>query len=256
MKIAFRASPRPRAQGALKELSGRYGQTPAAEADFIVAIGGDGTALEALHEALAMPAMPAKPVFAMRTDSSTGILCNSLRTHDLTERLQAASSEELPVLQAEIEQVGGRSRELFAINEIVLERQVFQQAKLSVAVRGNGDPMNINGDGLVLTTPIGSTGYNRTLGGPLLPLGSSLMAVTGKAIGCPPAWSPIVLCDHSILDVEVIEAAHRPVQIATTSETVLNISRARLFRSPDRTVTLLVDREAQGRLGTPFGRQC
>lgn len=253
MKIAFRASPRPGAQRALKELSGRYGQTPAAEADFIVAIGGDGTALKALHEALATPA---KPVFAMRTDSSTGILCNSLRTHDLTERLQAASSEELPVLQAEIEQVGGRSRELFAINEIVLERQIFQQAKLSVAVRGNGDPMNINGDGLLLTTPIGSTGYNRTLGGPLLPLGSSLMAVTGKAVGCPPAWSPIVLCDHAILDVEVIEAAHRPVKIATTSETVLNISRARLFRSPDRTVTLLVDREAQGRLCTPFGRQC
>jgi len=105
------------------------------------------------------------PYSPMRTDSSTGILCNSLRTHDLTERLQAASSEELPVLQAEIEQVGGRSRELFAINEIVLERQVFQQAKLSVAVRGNGDAMNINGDGLVLTTPIGSTGYNRTIGG-------------------------------------------------------------------------------------------
>lgn len=116
--------------------------------------------------------------------------------------------------------------------------------------------MNINGDGLVLTTPIGSTAYNRTLGGPLLPLGSSLMALTGKAIGRPAVWSPVVLSDHAILDVEVIAAAHRPVQIATTSETVLNISRARLFRSPDRTVTLLVDREAQGRLCTPFGRQC
>jgi len=74
------------------------------------------------------------------------------------------------------------------------------------------------------------------------------MAVTGKAIGCPLAWPPIVLSDHSILNVEVIEAVHCPVQTATTSETVLNISRARLFRSPDRTVTLLVDREGQGRL--------
>ncbi|UIJ91880.1 ATP-NAD kinase [Sinorhizobium meliloti] len=208
-------------------------------------------ALKALHETLAMPA---KPVFAMRTDSSTGVLCNSLRTHDLTERLQAASRVQLPLLRAEIEQ--GGSRVLFAINEIVLERQVFQQAKLKVAVHGEGDPTIINGDGLVLTMPTGSTGYNRTLGGPLLPLGSSLMAVTGKAIGCPLAWPPIVLSDHSILDIEVIEAVHRPVQIATTSETVLNISRARLFRSPDRTVTLLVDREAQGRLCTPFGRQC
>lgn len=81
------------------------------------------------------------------------------------------------------------------------------------------------------------------------------MAVTGKAIGCPLAWSPAVLSDHEILDVEVIEAAHRPVQIATTSETIPNICRARLFRSPDRTVTLLVDGEAQSRLCTLFGRQ-
>ncbi|WP_234895973.1 ATP-NAD kinase [Sinorhizobium medicae] len=188
-------------------------------------------ALEALHDALALPA---KPVFAMRTDSSAGVLCNSLRTHGLIERLRAALRVQLPVLQAEIEQAGGRSQVLVAMNEVVLERQVFQQARLKVAVHGKGDPTIINGNGLVLTTPIGSTGYNRTLGGPLLPLESSLLALTGKAVGCPPAWSLVVLSDHSILDVEVIEAAHRPVQIATTSETVLNISRARLFRSPDR----------------------
>lgn len=251
MRIAFRASPRPGAQRALHELSSRYGQAAVAEADFIGTLGGDGTALEALHETLAMPA---KPVFAMRTDSSTGILCNSLRTHGLIERLQAASRVQLPVLQAEIEQAGGRSRVLFAINEIVLERQVFQQARLKVAVHGEGDPRSINGE--VLTTPIGSTALNRAHGGPLLPLGSSLLALTGIAIRRPSVWSPILLSDRDILDVEVIDAAHRPVQIATVSETVLNISRARLCRSPDRTVTLLLDREAQSRLCTPFGRQC
>lgn len=253
MKISFRASPKPGAQRALHELSTRYGQTPAAEADFIVTLGGDGTALEALHEALAMPA---KPVFAMRTDGSVGSFCNSFRTHDLTDRLHAASRVQLPVLQAEIEQAGGRSRVLFAINEIVLERQVFQQAGLSVAVRGKGDPMNINGDGLVLTTPIGSTGYNRSRRGPLLPLGSSLLALTGVAIRPPSVWSPAALSDREILDVEVIEAVYRPVQIRTVFEIIPNICRARLFRSRDRTVALLVDREAQSRLCTPFGRQC
>ncbi|MDE3759810.1 NAD(+)/NADH kinase [Sinorhizobium meliloti] len=253
MKIAFVASPRPAAQRALEELSGRYGQAAAAEADFIVTLGGDGTALEALHDALTMPA---KPVFAMRTDSSAGSLCNSLRTHGLTERLQAAFSMELPVLQAEIEQAGGHSRVLFGINEIVLVRQVFQQAKLNVAVDGKGDPTIINGDGLVLTTPLGSTGYNRSLGGPLLALGSSLLALTGIAIGRPPAWSPVVLSDRATLDVHVIEAAHRPVRIETVIETIPNICRARLFCSPDRTVTLLVDREAQSRICRPFGRSC
>lgn len=118
-----------------------------------------------------------------------------------------------------------------------------------------------NRSNLQLLSPPASAGgtdadRTGTLGGPLLPLGDSLLALTGVAIRRPAVWPPTVLSDHSILDVEVIDAAHRPVQIATTSETVLNISRARLFRRPDRMVTLLVDREAQGRLCTPFGRQC
>ncbi|WP_234851193.1 diacylglycerol kinase catalytic domain-containing protein [Sinorhizobium meliloti] len=210
-------------------------------------------ALEALHETLAMPA---QPVFAMRTDSSTGVLCNSLRVHGLIERLHGAARVELPVLQAEVEQAGGRRRALFAINEIVLERQVFQQARLKVTVNGEGDPLIINGDGFVLSTPLGSSGYNRSLGGPFLPLGFSLVALTGIANRRPSDWSPVVLSDRVILDVEVIAAAYRPVRIQTVSETIPNIGRARLFRSPDRTVTLLVEREAQSRLCTPFGRQC
>ncbi|MQW29822.1 diacylglycerol kinase catalytic domain-containing protein [Sinorhizobium meliloti] len=252
MKIAFVASPEPGGQRALKELSDGYGQAAVAEADFIVALGGDHMALEALHDAVA--SRQSRYTHAHRQLRRSSL--HSLRTDDSTERLQAAVSLDLPVLQAEIKQVGGHSRVLFAINEIVLGRQVLQRAKLKVAVHGEGDPRSINGDGLMLTTPIGSTALNRSHGGPLLTLGSSLLALTGNAIAIPPAWCPVILSDHAILDVQVIEAAYRPVQILTVSETVPNISRVRLFRSPDRTVTLLVDREAQSRLCTPFGRQC
>ncbi|MEY9626341.1 NAD(+)/NADH kinase [Sinorhizobium fredii] len=251
MKIAFLASPRLAAQGALKELVGRYGQTAAADADCIATVGGDGTALKALHTVLPMQA---KPVFAMRTEGSVGFLCNPLRTHGLIERLHSAVSVELPVLQAEVEQTEGQRRALFGINEIVLIRQRLQEAKLHVAVDGRQDPMVITGDGLMLATPLGSRAYNRSLGGPHLPLGSSLLALTGIAIRRPADWSQMVLGGRAILDVKVIEAIHHPVRMETVIDTVPNIRRARLFCSRDHTVTLLFDREAQSEFLAPFGR--
>lgn len=242
MKIAFLASPRPAVQDALKELAGRYGQTAVADADYIVTVGGDGTALKALHAVLPMPA---KPVFAMRTEGSVGFLGNPLQIHGLIERLHSAVSVDLPVLQAEVEQTGGQRRALFGINEIVLIRQRLQEARLHVAVDGGEDPMVITGDGLVLATPLGSTAYNRSLGGPRLPHSSSLLALTGIAVRRPADWSHVVFGDGAILDVDVIEATHHPVRIETAIDTVPDICRARLFRSRDRTVTLLFDREAQ-----------
>lgn len=253
MKIAFLASPRPAAQAALEELTGRYGQTAAADADCIVTIGGDGTALKALHAVLSMPA---KPVFAMRTESSVGFLCNPLRTNGLAERLRSTVRLELPVLQAELEETGGVRRVLFGINEIVLVRQLFQEARLDVAVDGEGDPMVITGDGLKLATPLGSTAYNRSLGGPRLPLSSSLLTLTGIAIRHPADWSHVVLSDRAILDVEVVEASHHPVRIETAIDAVPDIRRAQLFCNREREATLLFDRVAQSDSWTAFSRSC
>lgn len=252
MKIAFLASPRRAAQGALEEPTGRYGQTAAADADCIVTIGGDGTALKALHAVLSMPA---KPVFAMRTESSVRFLCNRLRTNGLAQRLHSAVSLELPVLQAELEDTGGGRRVLFGINEIVLIRQRLQEAKLHVALDGQENPMIISRDGM-LATPLGSTAYSRSLGGPRLPLGSSLLVLTGIAIRRPAGWSHIVLSDRAILDVEVVEAAHHPVRVETAIDAVPNIRRAQLFCTREREATLLFDREAQSDSWTPFGRSC
>jgi NAD+ kinase len=119
MKIAFVASPKPDTKQAFEELTARYGQAPLKEADYIVAIGGDGTVLKALHAGIRRTP---KPVFGLRTSGSVGFLGNDYRIQDLRERLFAASQLVLNPLRAEIERNGAETQTLFGINDIVLVR--------------------------------------------------------------------------------------------------------------------------------------
>ena len=240
MKIAFLSSPRPAAQCVLKELTGRYGQAAPLDAEFIVSVGGDGTVLKALQTGLPIPA---KPIFAMRTEGSVGFLGNPLRLANLRERLRSAVAVTLHPLRADIEQTGKQCRTAFAINEIVVIRERLQTAKLRFEIQGQQAPTIITGDGLMLATPLGSTAYNRSLGGPLLPRTSSLLALTGIAIRHPADWSHLVLDDHSIVDIEVIEADHHPVRLETSTESVPNVRRVRLSLERSSSLTLLFDRD-------------
>lgn len=250
MKIAFLASPRSGAQAALVELIRLYGQNAVADADYVVTVGGDGTALKALR--LMLP-MPAKPVFAMRMEGSIGFLCNPFRTRGLIERLHSCASVELPVLQADVEQNGGQRHTFFGINEIVLIRQRLQEAKLHISFGGQQDPIAIAGDGVILATPVGSTAYSHSLGGPRLPIAAALFVLTGIAIRRPADWSPIVLEDGAILDVDVIEPIHHPVRMETDIDTIPNICRAHLLKSRDHKVTLLFNRETENDVVTRHG---
>jgi NAD+ kinase len=158
MKIAFLSSPRAAAQRALKDLTDRYGQATPEDAEYIVSVGGDGTALRALQATLPIPA---KPVFAMRTEASVGILANPLHLTNLRRRLRSAAALTLHPIRADIEQTDGQCRSVFAINEIVLIRQRLQTAKLRYEIQGQQAPTLITGDGLMMVTPLGSTAYNR-----------------------------------------------------------------------------------------------
>lgn len=241
MKIAFLASARPAAQTALEELKDRYGQTSLPDADYIVAIGGDGTTLKALQATLAVSP---KPVFAMRTQGSVGFLGNALRTDGLIERLSSGRTITLHPLRADIEQICGCRHTLLGINEIVFIRQQLQTAKLRVTVEKQQDAVRVVGDGLLLATPLGSTAYNRALGGPRLTLGSKLLALTGIAVRDPANWSPIILDDHAVIGLEVVEAVHHPVRSETSFDSVPNVSRATLSCDYDRSLLLLLDGES------------
>lgn len=240
MKIAFDASPRPAAQRALEKLVGRYGQCTVAEADCVISLGGDGTVLRVLHSLLGATT---KPVFPMRTQGSTGFICNPLRMSGVADRLAKAVRLDVPVLQADVEQVGGQHKTLFAINEIVLFRQRLQQGRFKLTAGEGRAEATIAGDGLALVTPIGSTGYNLSLGGPRLPVGAKFLALTGIAIANGLPWCRAILSDQVILDVDIVEAEHHPVRIETVLETIPDVRHARLFCNGNLKSTLLLDRD-------------
>ena len=178
MKIAFIGSGKSAVQPVLQQLINRYGQCSIDEAEYIVALGGDGTALRALHSALPMAG---KPVFAMRLPDSVGALANQFDLMRLSQRLQQARRVQIHPLKAEAQSVSGAITTVFGINEIVLMRQRLQAAKLHVRWDGAGDVQQVTADGILIATPVGSTGYNRSAGGPILPVDFGI--VGGDGIG-------------------------------------------------------------------------
>jgi NAD+ kinase len=238
MKIAFLASAKPAAQQALSELVQRYGHSDLSDADYLVAIGGDGTALKALHVVLLTAP---KPVFAMRVAGSLGFLANRLEVADLHHRLRMARSITLHPLKAEAEHASDANTTAFAINEVVLVRQRLEAAKLRVATTGSESPADIIGDGLLVATPIGSTGYNRSAGGPVLPQESSLLALTALAVDRRSDWSNTVVSNSATIEVEVLEPAHRPVRLETGFQEVTDVCRARISCDRDTALQLLFD---------------
>lgn len=237
-KIHFMCSGKPAAQLALRQLIERYGQNDITKASYVVAIGGDGTALKALH---AMLPTAGKPVFAMRLPESVGALGNTFRLSDLPERMRSARSISMRPLKAEVERVTGDIVAVFGINEIVVTRQRLQAAKLHVRTGETETSRKVTGDGLLVATPIGSTGYNRSAGGPILPLGSRLLALTKIAIHEPSDWSNTVLNDQVIIDIEVEDPTYRPVRVETNIHEVLEISRVKISSSYDHALTLLLE---------------
>jgi NAD+ kinase len=238
MKISFLASPKPEATQAYRELTRYYGQSDLSEADYVVAIGGDGTVLKALHTVLPMRG---KPVYAMRTAGSVGFLANPLQITNLPVRLQAADQVKLHALRAEIEQNGSPPVTVYAINEIVLMRQRLQAAKLRVTAVGTNRLPDLIGDGLLVASALGSTGYNLSAGGSSVFRGSPLLTVTGLAVHRRSLWSNVVLSDRSVIDVEVLEPDHRPVRLQTNITDIKNVRRVRISSVFDTPLILLFD---------------
>ena len=236
--IHFLGSARPAAQQGVQQLIKRCGQCDIAAASYTVAIGGDGTALRALQAALPTAG---KPVFAMRLPGSVGALGNAFDLANLGERLQAARRISVRALKAEATLVAGGTATAFGINEIVVSRQVLQAAKLCVKTDGMFGYREVVGDGLLVATPVGSTGYNRSAGGPTLPLDSELITLTGVAVHRPSEWSNLVLSNQLAIEVEVTDAAYRPVRVETCFQQMQDISRVKISLAREHCLTLLLE---------------
>jgi NAD+ kinase len=238
MKIHFTGSAKSAAQHTVQQFIERYGQNDLASAAYVVTIGGDGTALNALCSVMATPATA---VFAMRLPGSVGALANVLSLTDLPERLTSAKPVTLRPLKAEIERLNGDVTATFGFNEIVVSRMRLQLAKLTVHVADTDHFQSIAGDGLMVVTPIGSKGYNRSAGGSTLQLDSGSLLLTGIAVRAPTDWTNAVLSDRVVFEIEVVDPSFHPVRVETSSQEVLGISRLKISLSPQHAALLLLE---------------
>jgi NAD+ kinase len=206
MKIAFLSSGSSAAKAALKKLTARHGQCPPDQAQIIVALGGDGFMLQTLHETQIL----GLPVYGMNC-GTIGFLMNAYRTEGLPERLALAVEEAVNPLTMRAETVGGEVMEALAINEVSLFRAGPQAAKLRISVDGRVRMPELVCDGALLATPAGSTAYNYSAHGPILPIGSDVLALTAVAAFRPRRWRGALLPDTAVVRFDVLDPAKRPV---------------------------------------------
>jgi len=240
VRLAVLASPAPAAQSALEVLSRGRSWVPLDEADAMVTVGGDGTLLHALH--LLARAGRQVPVFGLHR-GTTGFLLNAWRTEgDLETRLAAARAEcVVPLLVTATGREGQVRPPVLAYNEVALRRTSSQSARLRLRVDGVVRLPQLVGDGLLVATPAGSTAYNRSAGGPVLPLTSGVLPVTSICALRPQRWPGALVSRSSEIEVEVLDAEHRPVAVSADGRDEEPTSRVVVREAPERAATLLFD---------------
>ena len=204
--IAIVASDHPDAQEAAERLISRYGSVDPGDAEAIIALGGDGFMLQTLHAHMNSNV----PIYGMHR-GSVGFLMNEYNEDDLRERLAAAKTSVIHPLRMQVRCSNGRTEEALAINEVALFRGSHQAAKLKISVDGKLRMEELICDGVLVATPAGSTAYNHSAYGPILPINAPLLALTPISPFRPRRWRGALLSNEAKVIVEVMEADKRPV---------------------------------------------
>ena len=235
-RISFLASDSPEAQRSRDRMVAAYGNVAPAEADVIVALGGDGFMLTTLHETQDLSA----PVYGMHR-GTVGFLMNDYREAALAERLAAAEETVVNPLRMTATTAGGEVRRALAINEVSLLRSGPQAAKLRILVDGKVRMPELVCDGALLATPAGSTAYNYSAHGPILPIGAEVLALTAMAAFRPRRWRGALLPMSAEVMFEVLDAGKRPVSAVADSEEVRDVVRVAIRSEPQIRHRLLFD---------------
>ena len=217
-RIAFLAAGTDLAEGARKRLTARYGDTPLDRAEAIVALGGDGFMLQTLHGMQRL----GLPVYGMNC-GTVGFLMNEFAEDGLMERLAAAEEEVINPLAMQAEDAAGRRHEALAINEVSLLRAGPQAAKLRITIDGRLRMEELICDGALISTPAGSTAYNYSAHGPILPIGSDVLALTPMAAFRPRRWRGALLPSSATVRFDVLEPAKRPVMADSDGRSVRDV---------------------------------
>jgi NAD+ kinase len=205
-RLAFVASDVADAQQARTALAKRYGDTPAAEADVIVSLGGDGFMLQTLHRFI----NDKIPIYGMNR-GSVGFLMNDYREEGLKERLSAANTTRIHPLAMVATDSSGKAHKSLAINEVSLFRERYQAAKLQILIDGKVRMEELICDGVLVSTPAGSTAYNLSAHGPIIPIAAPLLALTPISPFRPRRWRGALLQNKAHITINVLEAEKRPV---------------------------------------------
>ncbi len=230
-KIAVISSKTKDAEAAKKKLEGLYPTAPESQADIIVALGGDGFMLETLHRTLPH----CKPIFGMNR-GTVGFLMNEYRPDDLMERLSNAKLHLLHPLRMKAGTRDGKSHQALAINEVSLLRQTRLAAKIRIHVDGKVRMNELVCDGVLVATPAGSTAYNLSAHGPIIPLGTGLLALTPISAFRPRRWRGAQLAHTSKIRFEVLEGDHRPISVVADQEEYRDVRQVNI--EEDRSVEL------------------
>lgn len=222
---------------ALERLTARYGQSDLRRAEVIVALGGDGFMLQTLHA----NAAHVLPVYGMNC-GTIGFLMNAYSDESLSERLAEAEEAVLNPLSMRAENTRGKVTEALAINEVSLLRQGPQAAKLKISIDGRERLEELVCDGALVSTPAGSTAYNYSAHGPILPIGSDVLALTAMAAFRPRRWRGAVLPKAAVVRFDVIEPERRPVMAdADSRSSVRDVAWVAVRSEPDIRHHLLFD---------------
>jgi NAD+ kinase len=235
-KIAFAASSAPEAQAALSRLKERYEYVPIPQADLIVALGGDGFMLDTLHKLLRRKV----PVYGMNR-GTVGFLMNAFDEERLLERLARAERFVLNPLKMEARTLDGEFVSAPAINEVSLLRETRQAAKIEIAIDGHIRMPELICDGVLVATPAGSSAYNLSAHGPILPLGCNLLALTPISAFRPRRWRGAVLPNSAKVTFRVLEASKRPVSAVADQIEVRDVETVSVMSDPTLSLDLLFD---------------
>lgn len=236
MRLHFTASPKPEAQAALRRLRHIYGEAGEAQAEVVVALGGDGHMLDTLRARMT----DAKPVYGVNR-GTVGFLMNDYREEDLEARIAAAAPTQIHPLIMRARMVDGTLTERRAINEVSLLRQTAQTARIRIFIDGAERLSELYCDGVMVATPAGSTAYNLSAHGPILPIASKLLALTPISPFRPRRWRGALLPHTSAVRFEVLEPERRGVSASADNMESRDVAEVEVIEDQTTQLTMLFD---------------
>jgi NAD+ kinase len=239
--VGLLASNRKVAQAAEAMLRRRFAFAPAEQAETLIALGGDGFMLHTLHRMLNNECRNV-PVFGMNR-GTVGFLMNEWRIDQLEERLTAAKPIRVAPLEMQATTVAGDTFTHAAINEVSLLRETRQTAKIEICLNGRVALPELACDGVLVATPAGSTAYNLSARGPILPLQAKMLALTPISPFRPRRWSGAILPDDTAVSLKILDAENRPVSAVADQIEVRDVARVQVSLDRKRSLTLLFDPE-------------